>query len=165
MAKSMPVELADIIPVRLVDIYVPEDPEVHSKFRLRQKGDRYEATKKTLIREGDASAQTEHTIPLDQTEFSALSSVSNKRVEKDRYSVDLGGYSAEVDVFRGVLKGLVLIDFEFGSEEEKANFIATDHCLADVTQEGFIAGGQLAGRSYEDIKPDLDRFNYTLVEF
>ena len=38
--------------------------------------------------------------------------------------------------------------------EEKANFSPPDCCLADVTQEQFIAGGQLAGSTYAKIKSD-----------
>ena len=161
LAKGLPVELTGTTPVRLVDVYIPKDPTVHSRLRLRQKGDRYEATKKVPVNSDDASAQVEHTIPLEKLEFDALAPVSDKRIEKDRYNVSLNGFPAEVDVFQGLLKGLVLIDFEFSTEEEKDSFVAPEQCLADVTQEDFIAGGQLAGRSYEDIRPDLDRFNYT----
>ena len=35
-----------------------------------------------------------------------------------------------------------------------------DFCLADVTQEKFIAGGMICGKSYEDIEKELKRFNY-----
>lgn len=66
-----------------------------------------------------------------------------------------------MDVFTGELSGLVLIDFEFQSEEDKAAFTPPSCCLADVTQEDFIAGGQLAGKTYEDIRSDLARFNYS----
>ncbi len=36
-----------------------------------------------------------------------------------------------------------------------------DFCLVEVTQEDFVAGGMLCGKSYEDIKADLDRYGYT----
>ena len=29
-----------------------------------------------------------------------------------------------------------------------------------ITQENFTAGGVLAGKSYQDIEPELARFNY-----
>ena len=160
LAKELPKELASAEPTKLVDIYIPEALDVHSRLRLRQKGDRYEITKKIPLQEGDASAHTEYTIPLEALEFDALAPASQKRIVKNRYKVSISGHDAEVDVFEGELKGLVLIDFEFSSEADKAGFTAPACCLADVTQESFVAGGNLAGRSYADIESDLKRFNY-----
>ena len=36
--------------------------------------------------------------------------------------------------------------------------------LVDVTQEDFITGGLLAGKTYNDIVPELKRFNYKQIE-
>jgi len=36
--------------------------------------------------------------------------------------------------------------------------------LADVTQEEFIAGGMLAGKTYNNISSELKRFNYRRLE-
>ena len=160
LASQIPEEIRGVEPKHLLDIYIPEDPDTHSHLRLRQKGDSYETTKKVLLDAGDASEQMEYTIPLDAEEFEALSSVSDKRIEKDRYNVDIDGHPAEVDVFLGALKGLVLIDFEFSNPEGKQSFIPPACCLEEVTQEDFIAGGNLAGKSYADIADDLARFNY-----
>ena len=161
LAGSIPSELAGASPKELLDIYIPADRDVHSKLRLRKKGDKYEITKKVLIDASDASAQQEFTIPIVAEEFAALTVASDKRVLKHRYNVNIGGYDAEVDVFQGALEGLVLIDFEFATVADKAAFVAPACCLQDVTQEDFIAGGQLAGKTYDDIAADLARFNYT----
>ena len=161
LARRMPVEIEGVSPKRLTDIYIPDSATQHPRLRLRQKGNSYELTKKTPVNEGDASAQIESTIQLDVEEFEALAKVSQKRVVKDRYAVDINGFAAEVDVFRDNLEGLVVIDFEFDSEEERAAFVRPEICLADVTQEDFIAGGILAGKSYSDITDELNRFNYT----
>lgn len=160
LAAKLPDELRGIEPIRLMDVYVPESGVDHARLRLRQKGSKYEITKKVPLREGDASVHTEMTIPLDQNEFTALIGISKKRIIKDRYKVEIAGYPAEVDVFREELRGLVLIDFEFSSEEEKAAFTQPSIALSDVTQENFIAGGLLAGKTYQDIEPELQRFNY-----
>lgn len=160
LASELPKEIEGVSPKRLVDIYIPESGTDHPRLRLRQKGNTYEITKKTPVNEGDASTQIETTIKLDAHEFVALSSTSQKSVVKDRYVADINGYPAEVDVFREGLEGLVLIDFEFSSEDERAKFIKPEVCLADVTQEDFIAGGLLAGKTYADISDDLNRFNY-----
>jgi len=160
LAAKLPDELQGTEPKRLMDVYVPESEVDHARLRLRQKGSKYEITKKVPLRDGDASAHTEMTIPLDQNEFTALISVSQKRIIKDRYNIEIAGHPAEVDVFREELSGLVLIDFEFSNEEEKAAFTQPSIALSDVTQENFIAGGLLAGKTYQDIEPELQRFNY-----
>ena len=59
LADRLPDELDGTHPVRLVDVYVPEDPAVHPRLRLRRTGDRYELTKKLPVVEGDASAHHE----------------------------------------------------------------------------------------------------------
>lgn len=160
LARSFPPTMQGVQPIRLKDVYVPDTGTLHPRLRLRKKGDRYEITKKVPIAGADASAHTETTIPLEQDEYEALARSSTKFVEKDRYNVDIDGYSAEVDVFVGVLKGLVLIDFEFETAADMDAFIQPDVCLADVTQEDFIAGGLLAGRTYADIAHDLAWFDY-----
>lgn len=66
-----------------------------------------------------------------------------------------------MDVFQDDLEGLVVIDFEFSSLEEKDRFQMPDFCLVDVTQEDFIAGGMLCGKTYKEIEENLNKFNYT----
>ena len=163
LVKELPQDIKTVTPTRIVDIYIPDTPE-HSHLRLRQKGDKYEITKKMPVAEGNASEQIEQTIPLTKEEFTALSNCSKKRVAKDRYNIMVEGKMAEIDVFVDELEGLVLIDFEFDTREEKSTFKMPSIALADVTQEDFIAGGLLAGKTYNDIALELKRFNYKQIE-
>jgi len=165
LARVIPSEVHGAIPNHLLDVYIPGDLDIHSHLRLRQRGDKYEITKKLPIKEGDASKQIEYTIPLDNTEFTSLSPVSSKRIEKDRYDVNIDGNPAEVDIFLGALKGLVLIDFEFSSDADKQTFTPPPCCLVEVTQEDFIAGGNLAGKSYSEIAIALARFDYKPLQW
>ncbi len=64
-------------------------------------------------------------------------------------------------MFEGELAGFVLVDFEFDSIKELEKFTLPDFCLADVSQEEFVAGGKLCGKSYNDIESELKRFNYS----
>lgn len=163
LAARLPEEVLEAKPKRLTDFYVPGDLAIHPRLRIRQKGDRYELTKKLPAAGDDASQHHEQTLPLTAEEFDTLSQATSRAVSKDRYEVTINGRAAEVDVFRGELKGLVLIDFEFASHEEMNSFTRPDVCGADVTQEDFIAGGLLAGRTYADISGDLDRLGYKRI--
>ncbi|MFP4111616.1 MAG: hypothetical protein ACLFUO_01315 [Candidatus Woesearchaeota archaeon] len=68
-------------------------------------------------------------------------------------------------MFLDDLKGLVWVDFEFETEEEKDNFKMPDFCLADVSQEEFIAGGMICGNKYENIESNLKKWGYKKLSF
>ncbi|MAG61129.1 hypothetical protein CL619_05050 [archaeon] len=160
LAKFLPEGLKDCKYKEIIDVYLPKSSE-HPKLRLRKSGNNYELCKKQVVKAGDASEQTEETIVLTEEEFNGLSSqLDGKRVHKLRYYYDHKGRTAEFDVFQGELLGVVVIDFEFETKEEKDNFEMPNFCMVDVTQELFIAGGMICGRTYSDIEEDLARFNY-----
>ena len=161
LVKDLPKEIEGADFVEIVDTYIPDGPE-HSHLRLRKKGNKCSITKKMPMAD-DASEMMEHTIELDDAEYEALASCSKKRVVKKRYFAKIDGFDAEVDVFEEGLQGLVLVDFEFSDVNEKNKFVMPESLLADVTPEEFIAGGMLAGKNYEDIAGDLDRYGYKMI--
>jgi adenylate cyclase len=159
LAREIPAEIRSALPIRMVDVYVPADVH-HPYLRLRKEGNTYVITKKQPKNDSNFSIHTEQTIPLSQNEFEALASGQTRMIEKDRYKVSLNGRPAEVDVFSGKLEGLVLIDFEFLNEADMRAFAPPACCLADVTNQEFVAGGVLSGKSYADITADLTRCGY-----
>ncbi|MCK4524913.1 MAG: hypothetical protein KAU07_00550 [Candidatus Andersenbacteria bacterium] len=159
LVKKLPENLKDCKFKEIIDVYIPKDSD-HPKLRLRKNGDKFEITKKEPVNEGDASHQEEQTIKLTEIEFDALNGLEGKRVRKLRYYFDYSGRTAEVDVFQDALKGLVIVDFEFVTIEEKDKFEMPDFCLTDITQELFTAGGIICDKSYEDIEDDLNKFSY-----
>ncbi len=159
LASGLPEGLDSCENKEILDIYLPGSSR-HPTLRIRKNGGKYEMTKKEPVNEGDKSQQLEQTIPLTEEEFGDLSSVEGKRISKTRYVYDYKGHTAEIDIFNGGLKGLVLVDFEFKDEKEKDAFATPDFCLCEVTQEEFIAGGMLCGKRYEDIEADLSKFSY-----
>jgi len=159
LAKEIPKELKDCKYKEIIDIYIPKDKN-HPSLRIRKYGGRYVITKKEPSEDGDASKQLEQTIVLREDEFKEFMKLEGKKTHKIRYQYNYKDRIAEIDVFQGSLKGLIVVDFEFETEEEKNSFEIPDFCLADVTFELFIAGGMICGKSYEDIKQKLDKFNY-----
>jgi CYTH domain-containing protein len=159
LAKSLPAGLEKCKHKEIIDVYIPK-AHPHPKIRIRKNGDKYEITKKEPVAD-DASHQEEQTIKITEFEFNELSKIDGKRLHKLRYYYDYKGRTAEIDVFQEALKGLVLVDFEFETVEDKAKFKMPEFCLVDVTQEKFTAGGMICGKSYEDIAENLKRFNYS----
>ena len=159
LAREIPHGLKESKSKEIIDIYIPKLRN-HPTLRIRKFGDTLEITKKEPVKGNDSSIQYEHTINLDKEEFDALNGLDGKRLHKIRYYYNYNGRIIEVDVFQDGLKGLIMIDVEFDSEEEKDGFEMPDFCLADITQEKFSAGGMLCGKSYIDIENDLSRFGY-----
>lgn len=166
LAKQIPDGLKECKSKEIRDIYIPKLVEKHAPIRIRKNGDTYEITKKSLVIAGDHSQLLEQNIKLSREEFLMLEKeISGRRIVKTRYYYPVNGTIAKVDVFREALTGLVLIDFEFKTNEEKKLFKMPFFCLADVTQEDFIAGGILCGKKYADLEKDLERFGYKRLFF
>jgi len=159
LAKELPTGLTGFPKREMVDIFIPAAAE-HPSLRIRKSGDKYEITKKETIDKNDASHQYEATIPLTAQEYGELGQLPGKRTHKTRYYYQNNGIDYEIDVFEGDLAGLVVVDVEFKSLEDKTKFKMPEFCLCDITQEVFIAGGMVCGKKYSDIVADLERFGY-----
>jgi adenylate cyclase len=160
LPKNIPAAVWSSPSKEMVDIYIPASAP-HPHLRIRKSGSKYEITNKQPAVDGDSSHQIEQTIPLTAEEYADLEKVPGKRVYKKRYLYNENGIDYEIDVFGGDLTGLVLVDVEFSSAEEKATFKAPAWVLIDVTQESFIAGGMLCGKAYRDIQDKLTQFGYS----
>lgn len=159
LVRQLPSEVNATEPVEIFDIYFPPD-NPHPTLRIRKKGNRHEMTKKTCLNGTDSSQQQEDTITLSEAEFNALAQAKGKQLRKHRHTYRDGNVTVDIDVFLDDLAGLVLVDFEFVSVEEKNAFVPPSWCLVEVTQDEAIAGGKLAGRSYADIQAVLARYGY-----
>ena len=162
LVKYLPPNLEKCESKEVIDIYLPKEA-IHPTLRIRKNGNNYEITKKEPITEEDASSQTEQTIPLKESEFLALSRVDGNRLSKIRYFYPYNNRIGEIGIFQEALSGLVLVDFEFKTPEEKESFKMPEFCLADVTQEEFLAGGMLCGKSYQDIEERLKKLSYSPI--
>ena len=164
LAKHLPEGLADCEFKEIIDIYLPKESR-HPTLRIRKNGDKYEITKKEPVNKNEFSEMYEYTTPLTKEEFEALKNTDGKRVRKLRYYYNHNGKTAEFDIFQDDLKGLIVIDFEFETSEEKDLFEMPDFCLADITQKEFCAGGMVCGKCYEDLIENLQRFSYNKILF
>lgn len=137
------------------DVYVPNG-DAHKDLRLRQKGDKYMATRKRPVKEGDSTTMLETTIELSKYEFDALSSDIETNVEKERYAVTISNWKGELDIFTGRHTGLVVVEFEFSNEADLAEFEQNSNLnLVDITNIEWLAGGRLAEINAETLKSKL----------
>jgi CYTH domain-containing protein len=159
LAKYLPKGLKKCHKVEMIDRYIPVS-RLHPSIRIRKKDNYFELSRKVPISLKDLSIQEEINIKLDKDEYQALIKIPAKAVHKIRYYFPYQGRRAEIDIFLGKLKGLVTIEFEFKNIKEMRKFKMPDFCLADVTHEKQSAGGHIAGRSYQDLKPLLGAYGY-----
>jgi adenylate cyclase len=111
------------------------------EVRLRRIGDGLRLT----VKRGLGEVRTEEEIELEPDQFEALWPLTEaRRVEKTRYLIPHGEQVIELDVYEGVLEGLVTAEVEFGSEEEGAAFEPPDWLGAEVTEDERYMNERLA---------------------
>ena len=151
LVKNIPFDLSPFPSEVIHQGYISSPP---SPLRIRQKGSKFELTKKIPLKEGDFSSAEEINIDLTQYEFDKLWPLVEKSLEKIRYRIPLSNnLTAELDVYQGNLKGLIFVEVEFSSSEEMDQFIPPTWFSTDITQENFSANSFLAGKSFAEIKP------------
>ena len=168
LMNSLPADL-DQFPSKIIeDNFIPAESD-HPVIRIRRNGDQLVITKKYPENSsdelgGDSSRMVEHTIELSPAEYAALNQLPGKRFKKRRFVYEIGDLMAEVDIYLDDLAGLVVIDFEFDSDEAMAAFQKPDFIGPDVTQDSLVAGGMLCGKKYADIADQLiEKYDYRPV--
>lgn len=150
LVKEIPKNLDGLKSFRIQQGYISPMP---LPLRIRQKGDRFELTKKIPLKVNDHSQAEEINIYLTEYEFGKLWPLVEKSLEKTRYLLPLeNGLTAELDIFSGKLDGLAFVEVEFENEQQMNSFVAPDWFGKDVTQEEFSANGYLAGKSFDQIQ-------------
>ncbi len=168
LVDELPADIGTFPSKIIEDNYIPGDVD-HPIIRIRRNGEKYVITKKYPADSadelsGDSSRMVEHTIELSLDEYRALNQLPGKRFKKRRFAYEVDGQAAEVDVYLDDLAGLVVIDFEFDSDEAMATFQRPDFIGPDVTQDSLVAGGMLCGKKYADIADELlEKYDYRPV--
>jgi CYTH domain-containing protein len=117
----------------------------------------YKLTQKVPAQDGGPGLITN--LYLSAGEHDLLLRLPSQRLDKVRYSVAPLG----VDEFSGRLRGLVLAEAEFASDEELVAFDAPDGTLADVTNDHRFTGGRLAHTTRPELIGLLAAFGLDLT--
>src|SRR5688500_5244890 len=94
---------------------------------------------------------------LSPYEYEALSVFEGNEVRKNRYPFEHGGRLYSVDVFLGHLRGLVLAESDFDSDEEMDAFPPPASAHSAVTRDELFTGGRLAYLTAEELRDELAR--------
>ncbi|MFG2719845.1 hypothetical protein ACGFW5_16330 [Streptomyces sp. NPDC048416] len=91
---------------------------------------------------------------LSRAEYDLLASLPASVLSKTRFSVPPLG----VDVFDGHLRGLVLAEAEFATDEELRSFMPPPQCVAEVTDDIRFTGGRLVAATRQDVLGQLAEY-------
>ena len=92
---------------------------------------------------------------LSPYEYEVLSVFEGNELRKNRYPFEHGGRLYAVDVFLGHLRGLVLAETDFESDEELDAFARPSFAHADVTRDELFTGARLVELTAEEIRGAL----------
>lgn len=102
------------------------------EVRVRKKGERCSHT----VKSGTGLVRKEAEKEITTTEFNEhWKDTEGMRVEKVRYEIEFEHYMVELDIYSGDLKGLVVAEVEFDSEEESSHFEPPEWFGIEVTHD------------------------------
>jgi adenylate cyclase len=113
-----------------------------AETRVRRKGDRFWIT----VKSGSGLARNETEVELTAGQFEALwPATEGARVEKVRHSMPTGdGHLIELDVYSGVLDGLIVVEVEFDDPWGAESFVVPFWFGREITADAAYKNQRLA---------------------
>lgn len=119
--------------------YIVADENI--EVRLRSKGKKFYETVKTA---GNI-LRKEYEIELTKNQFNTLWPLTNgKRLLKDRYFKKEKNLTYEIDVYKGIHEGLIILEVEFSSIRESQRFKVPSWTIREVTYDNQFKNKNLA---------------------
>ena len=130
LVKEIPDNLDTYERIDMTQGYLNTAPVV----RVRKENDDYVLTYKG----SGLLSHSEYNLPLNKESFEhLLKKCDGIIISKSRYKIPIeNNLTAELDIFKGDLDSLKLVEVEFGSVEEANNFIPPEWFGEDVTTDG-----------------------------
>lgn len=127
LIEKIPENIDDYKYHEIEQAYLCTNPVV----RIRKQDEEYYLTYKSK----GMMAREEYNLPLNSEGYEhMLSKADGHILKKRRYLIPLSDkLTAELDVFGGVKKGLVMAEVEFETEEDAKEFVAPDWFGEEVT--------------------------------
>lgn len=131
LLRALPVAVPIATPLAIKQGYLCID-ETGTAVRLRKKGDQAFLT----VKRGQGLVREEGEIAITSEQFQHLwPFTEGRRLEKTRYCFALGEITVEVDVFKGRLAPLLLLEVEFADEAQSHAFVPPYWFGKEVTED------------------------------
>ena len=131
--------------------------------RLRLRKSRWPATNEWMLKltqkyapdPPDFSRTLITNIYLTEEEYEVFSIFEGNELRKNRYPYEHEGRKYSVDIFLGALRGLILAETDFETDEEMDSFPPPPFSLKDVTNDELFTGGSLVHLSFDELREKL----------
>jgi adenylate cyclase len=150
LVKDLPKNLHQYPSTEIMQGYlaITED---RREVRLRKKGEHFFQT----VKSGYGLQRSEVEIEISKDQFEKLWSMTKrKRIEKVRFEIDHSGMKIELDIYKGILNGLIVAEVEFLSIDEARSFIPPDWFGREVTEDERFKNKNLALFGVPDVRTD-----------
>jgi CYTH domain-containing protein len=114
-------------------------------------------TQKYTLAPPDFTRTLTTSIYLNEYEYEVLSVFEANELRKNRYYFEHEGRKYSVDVFLGPLRGLILAETNFDTDEEMDAFTPPAFAARDVTRDEMFTGARLVEFTTEEIRRELAR--------
>lgn len=138
LVRQLPDEVRGGAADRIRQGYLTIDP-VEVRIRSRA-GRAHELT----VKSAGGLSRVEVNVPLTGDQFDELWPLVQRSIEKERTVLPVGDATVEVDVYGGLLAGLVVAEVEFGTEAEAHAFEPPQWFGAEVTDDRRFRNAALA---------------------
>lgn len=145
LVNSLPVDLDTYPHVEIEQGYLCTSPTL----RIRRMGDFFILTVKEKVRSAtSAIVNREEEFAMSPDSYARLKGkCDGNMVEKTRYRIPVGDYTAELDIFHGRHEGLRLVEVEFPSVEAADAFVPPAWFGQDVSEDSRYRNSHLAHNS------------------
>lgn len=145
LVNSLPVDLDTYPHVEIEQGYLCTSPTL----RIRRMGDFFILTVKEKVRSAtSAIVNREEEFAMSPDSYARLKGkCDGNMVEKTRYRIPVGEYTAELDIFHGRHEGLRLVEVEFPSVEAADAFVPPAWFGQDVSNDPHYRNSWLAYNS------------------
>ncbi len=115
--------------------------DTQQELRIRNRAGRCTMT----LKQGSGLERLEQEKDIDPELCAMLWPLTaGRRVEKIRYIIDQSDYCLELDLFRGALEPLILLEIEFATVADSRDFIPPDFVSREVTWDRAYSNAMLA---------------------
>jgi adenylate cyclase len=150
LVKELPENLSKYPSTEIIQGYLAITEDA-TEVRVRKKGDRYFLT----VKSGFGLQRQEVEIDISKDQFEKLWSMTEgRRIEKVRSEIDHSGMKIELDIYKGILNGLIVAEVEFLSIDQAKSFIPLDWFGREVTEDERFKNKNLALYGVPDVRTD-----------
>ena len=128
LVGSLPEDLGEGDFIQQAHVVVTENKDVRLRKRQKPNG---AATRTLTIKKGTGESREEYDTEITPQQYWNLDSgVEGTEIEKRRHEIEIGGHTAEIDVYQGDLEGLAVVEVE-----DPEGFKAPDWFGVEVTED------------------------------